>query len=276
VSIDLTAAFDFTDRVHVIREMKRYKVPHNITKWLADIITERRIKVDYKSATSKVRHTISEVSQGTVLAPFNYNVASNGAIEIVLGEPLVECRNYADDAVFIIRGKNKDAMRLSTSAALSRTTRWYKEDGFQNNPYKCFYTIITFTHTSPTLELFIDGKKIREEENLVYLGVTLDKKLPGKAHFQKAAEKAKKRIRLMQSAAGVSLGASLNKLMLTYRTYVKPILEYGTEVFATTTDNHIEILNKVQNQALRIASVAVKTTPIVAMEAYCKVEPLLQ
>jgi hypothetical protein len=129
------------------------------------------------------------------------------------------------------------------------------------------------------LELFIDGKKIGEEENLFYLGVTLAKKLPGKAHFQKAAEKAKKRIRLMQSAAGVSFGASLNKLMLTYRTYVRvvrPILEYGTEVFATTTDNHIEILNKVQNQALRIASDAVKTTPIVAMEAYCKVEPLLQ
>ena len=58
MSIDLTAAFDFTDRVHVIREMKRYKVPHNITKSLADIITEMRIKVDYKSATSKVRHTI--------------------------------------------------------------------------------------------------------------------------------------------------------------------------------------------------------------------------
>jgi hypothetical protein len=29
----------------------------------------------------------------------------------------------------------------------------------------------------------------------------------------------------------------------TYRTYVRPLLKYGTEVFATTTDNHIEILN---------------------------------
>jgi hypothetical protein len=78
--------------------------------------------VDYKGLTSKVRHTISGVAQGTVLAPFNYNVASNGAIETVLGEPLVEYRNYADDAAFIIRGKNTDAMRLSMSGALIRTT----------------------------------------------------------------------------------------------------------------------------------------------------------
>jgi hypothetical protein len=79
VSIDLTAAFDVTDRGLVIREMHRYKVPHNITKWLADIITERRIKVTYMGVTSKVRHTVSGVAQGTVLAPYNYNVASNGA-----------------------------------------------------------------------------------------------------------------------------------------------------------------------------------------------------
>jgi hypothetical protein len=47
--------------------------------------------VDYKGLTSKVRHTISGVAQGTsVLAPLNYNVASNGAIEKVLEEPLVE------------------------------------------------------------------------------------------------------------------------------------------------------------------------------------------
>jgi hypothetical protein len=70
------------------------------------------------------------------------------------------------------------------------------------------------------------------------------------------AEKATKRIRLMQRAAGVSWGARVNTLMLTYRTYVRPILEYGTEVSATTTDNHIEILNKVQNQALSESQVA--------------------
>jgi hypothetical protein len=53
------------------------------------------------------------------------------------------------------------------------------------------------------------------------------------------AEKAKKRIRLMQRAAGVSWGANVDMLVLTYRTNMRPILEYGTEVFVTTTDNHV-------------------------------------
>jgi hypothetical protein len=57
--------------------------------------------VTYKGATSKVRHTISGVAQGTVLAPFNYNIASNRAIKIVIGEPVKEIKKYANDAVFI-------------------------------------------------------------------------------------------------------------------------------------------------------------------------------
>jgi hypothetical protein len=58
-----------------------------------------------------------------------------------------------------------------------------KENGFQINADKCFYTILTFKHANPTLKLFIDGRKIRKEENLVYLGVTLDKMLTGKARI---------------------------------------------------------------------------------------------
>jgi len=93
------------------------------------------------------------------------------------------------NAAFIIR-----AMRTSLSGALGRTTRLYIEHGFQINGEKCFYTILTFRLADPTLELFIDRKKIMEEENLVYLGVTLDRKLTGKVNSEKVAEKAKKRI----------------------------------------------------------------------------------
>jgi len=76
--------------------MKQYKVPTTSPNgWQ----TSSQRGESKWTTTSKVRHTISGVAQETVLAPFNYNVqASNEAIEIVIGEPLLECRNYADDA----------------------------------------------------------------------------------------------------------------------------------------------------------------------------------
>jgi hypothetical protein len=65
----------------------------------------------------------------------------------------------------------------------------------------------------------------------------------------------------MQRAAGVSWGAKMDTLALTYKTYVRPILEYGTEVFITSSKENFQILEKVQNTALRLITGAVKTIP---------------
>jgi hypothetical protein len=66
---------------------------------------------------------------------------SDGAIEIVIGEPVVKIKNYADDVVFIITATNADTMNISLAGAMGRTTGWYKENGFQINADKCFFTM---------------------------------------------------------------------------------------------------------------------------------------
>jgi hypothetical protein len=52
------------------------------------------------------------------------------------------------------------------------------------------------------------------------------------------------------------------------------MLEYGMEVFPAAIPNETKQLDIVQNQALRIISAGVKTTPITAMEIYTGIEPL--
>jgi ribonuclease HI len=158
--------------------------------------------------------------------------------------------------------------------ALRIFERWCDVHGFKINPLKSCYTVFTFKHEDPTLELFIKQEKIQKDYEMTYLGVTFDKKMTGKAHFENQAEKGRKRIRLMQRAAGVSWGAKMETLALTYISYVRPILEYGTEVFITASKNDLNILDKVQNIALRIISGAVKTAPIAAMQCWTKIDPL--
>jgi hypothetical protein len=94
------------------------------------------------------------------------------------------------------------------------------------------------------------------------LGVLLDQKLTGKDHLQGAAEKGKSRLRLLQRAAGVCWGTSVSTLTLTYKTYIRPVIEYGTEIFITASEQDFSAVCKVQNQALRNCSGAIKTTPI--------------
>jgi hypothetical protein len=51
-------------------------------------------------------------------------------------------------------------------------------------------------------------------------------------------------------------------------------LEYGNLVLITVPKNHLAKLDRVQNQALRIATGAAKSTPAVAMEMQTNTPPL--
>jgi hypothetical protein len=47
------------------------------------------------------------------------------------------------------------------------------------------------------------------------------------------------------------MGSKNSVLAITYKTYVRPVLENGTEVFVTAPANALATLDRIQNQALR-------------------------
>ena len=71
---------------------------------------------------------------------------------------------------------------------------------------------------------------------------------------------------LMNKLAQTNWGADQGVLKKLYVGNVRSILEYGASTWATAAKTNISRLSKVQNQALRIITGAMKTTPIAAME----------
>ncbi|XP_072382159.1 uncharacterized protein [Diabrotica undecimpunctata] len=65
-----------------------------------------------------------------------------------------------------------------------------------------------------------------------------------------------------------------NVLVATYKTYVRPTLEYGSEATITTSTNTISKLEVAQNTALRVITGAPKSTPIKSMEAQTGIQPI--
>ena len=54
----------------------------------------------------------------------------------------------------------------------------------------------------------------------------------------------------------------------TYKTYTKPVMKYRSEVFVTASDSTLKTLETAQNNALRLITRGVKTTPILALQLY--------
>ena len=104
------------------------------------------------------------------------------------------------------------------------------------------------------------------EDTPTYLGVTLDKQLTWKQQTEKAEARAKVPLALMKKLAGTTWGADTVALKRLHTDRVIPVLEHGMTAWGTTAKSNFDRVSKVQNQATRIITRAIKLTPIKELE----------
>ena len=64
---------------------------------------------------------------------------------------------------------------------------------------------------------------------------------------------AKKRLNLLEALRGQTRGASPDTILYSYRTYIRPLLEYSCILFAHSNDNLLKKIQSVETQAIKIA-----------------------
>ena len=79
---------------------------------------------------------------------------------------------------------------------------------------------------------------------------------------------------MMRKLAGTKWGASEKILKQVYHGTVRPHLEYGSNSFFTASQTHQNTLEKTQNQALRIITGAMRSTPIEKTREVTGIPPL--
>ena len=71
-------------------------------------------------------------------------------------------------------------------------------------------------------------------------------------------------------------GAYAQIVKTVYEGSVRPVLEYSSTAWSTTANTNQQFLDKIQNQALRIITGAMKSTPITFMVQATAIQPLQQ
>nr|XP_024217095.1 uncharacterized protein LOC106685224 [Halyomorpha halys] len=151
---------------------------------------------------------------------------------------------------------------------------WVKENGMTVNPRKTVSQVFSLSTKKHEVHLYFKGEELTSTDKASYLGITLESKLTWLKQIHKATQKGQSKLKLMNRLTGTKWGASQDVLSTAYKSYVRPYLEYGAELLITSSKAALEKLDKVQNQALRIITGGVKSTPITAMELQAGLEPL--
>ena len=82
-------------------------------------------------------------------------------------------------------------------------------------------------------------------------------------HIKSTVDKGKRKVNLLKSLAGTNWGQNQETLLITYKSIIRSVLEYGCPVWSPIIkDTHWNKLQSIQNQALRIATGCLAMSPI--------------
>jgi len=152
--------------------------------------------------------------------------------------------------------------------ALNSLSKWATENNMEINASKTVYQFFSMCHKNDSFDLKINSQKLPKSESTKYLGVHMDNKLSWKNHVEHTINKVNQRLRLIKRLARATWGSTQDTMNTTYKTYVKPVMKYGSEVLVTASNSTLKALETTQNNALRLTTRGMKTTPIHALQLY--------
>ena len=123
-------------------------------------------------------------------------------------------------------------------------------------------------------ELKIYDQPLTYLDHVKFLGVILDTRLNYNTHIQYVKSKALKRISILKCLAERGCGVDRTVILRIYKSMIRPILDYGSQILDGPENKAVEGLESIQNTCIRIATGALRTSPILPLLVETDINPL--
>ena len=266
VFFDIQKAYDTAWRHYIISKLHQYGLRGHLVYFIKNFLSNRRIKVKIMFFSDSVR--LEEgIPQGSALSCTCFLIAMN---EIAANLPPTLHRSiYVDDFAIYGAGRNIQTVKRQLQIALNKLTEWSRKTGFKFSQTKTktmhICRVIGCNKMSPTLK--IQNTVLPHVEQYKYLGMRIDNSLSWRAHTTHLKQTCSKAMGLLKTLSYTQWGADRTTLLKLYLAVIKPKLDYGCEAYSSACKTYLESLQPIQNNAIRIALGAFKSTPIISLHA---------
>jgi hypothetical protein len=206
------------------------------------------------------------VPQGSILGPLLFILYINDIHKVTKN---VKINLFADDTLMYYNGTDCNDVVNEMNLNLENITGWLKENKLKLNTEKTKAMVIT--NSSVTRKKFmnniqhpicIENVEIEFVDEFKYLGVILDPHLTFDNHVNYIAKKIGKKIYYL-----ARIGKYLNEFtkITLYKSLIAPHFEYCSTIFWEMSDKNMEVLQKLQNKAMRVILCCHKRTHIQLM-----------
>ena len=128
----------------------------------------------------------------------------------------VETSLFADDSSLYKAGRNIKMLQKAVQGDLNALQHWCDKWGFKVSTEKTVAVLFSASTQRREVNLQINGKAIRMEKSVRFLGVVFDQHLTWKEHIDYVSSKSNKRLNLMRAVSGTKWGATQKSLITIY------------------------------------------------------------
>ena len=250
--LDAEAAFDKCWHNGIKYKLKKVlKLPQRLVRALSSFLTDRTLQVDELGLSSKVVNLGAGTPQGSCLSPLLYIISVN---DLPTGESRGTSQyQFADDIAVCGTANDEINAIRKVQKAVDDIEGWCRRWRVKLNGDKSNLVILSRKRKKPDehLGLLLFNDVVRPVSEAKFLGVEIDSSLRFKDHIQTLALKAEKRLNMLKILAW---GGTDPKILLRlYKIYIRSIFEYGAVSFIHCPDSTINVMQKIQNKAIRIS-----------------------
>ena len=274
VFFDLEKAFDTTWKNGILRDLHKMGLRGYLPQFIEQFLENRSFQVKVGSHLSDTQTQEEGVPQGSVLSPLLFEIKMDSIVrELSNG---IDGSLFVDDFSILYKTKGSiDTIERQLQLQLNKLEIWAHENGFKfstNKTVAVHFCKKRKCTRQPDLKLCKERLPVKDEAK--YLGVTFDSKLSFLPHIKDLKKRCQLSLNALKILSNPEWGGDAETLLHLYRSIVRSKLDYASPVYGSARPSYLKMLDPVQNQGLRVALGAFRTSPVESLQAEANEPPL--
>lgn len=247
VFCDISKAFDRVWHKGLILKLEKYGISGDLLLWFENYLFMRNQKVFINGRYSSLKYISAGVPQGSVLGPLLFLLYINDITDNLTSM----ARLFADDTSLSFSSADVAEIEQVMNADLRVLNDWAKKWLVTFHPQKTEVMLISNIFNDYNLQLVFDNNILNIVQHHKHLGVIMSSNNKWNQHIDSIIDSASKQIGFLRKLKYKLSKDTLDKL---YCTYIRPLLEYASEVWDGCSVTDSIRLEKVQLHAARIVT----------------------
>ena len=255
VFLDISKAFDRVWHHGLLYKLERSGISQSLLQWFKNYLSNRQQRVVINGKTSTWGTINAGVPQGSVLGPLLFLIFINDIVDIVHSK----IKLFADDTSLYLTVDNPQLSADILNGDLSSIDSWSSDWMVTFNALKTDAMLVSRKRNQvfhPPLSF--QNHQLDNVEQHKHLGIILRSDLRWKDHIDLIIVRASKQLNIMKSLQYL---LDRETLEVIYKSFIRPLMEYGSVVWDGCTQGDSQRLESVQLAAARVISGAMLTTP---------------